>query len=155
MPYQEIDALTDGQDLKVAIIVAKFNELVTKRLLTGALNALDHNGVTSSKIKVFWVSGAFEIPTVAMAAAQSHKFDTVICLGAVIRGETSHFDYVSIGVTTGVAQIPLTTDIPTAFGILTTDTLEQALARSGSNDSNRGYDAAVSVLKTVNTIKQI
>ncbi|MBI4236190.1 MAG: 6,7-dimethyl-8-ribityllumazine synthase [Chloroflexi bacterium] len=144
-----------GQGLRIAIVVARFNELVTTRLLSGALDALAAHGVADEEIEVAWVPGSFEIPTAAMKMAHSGRYDAIVCLGAVIRGETAHFDHVSSAVTSGVARIGLETGIPTIFGVLTTDTIEQALARTGAKGSNHGYDYAVAAIEMANLLRDL
>ncbi len=155
MSPREIQLTREGQGLRVGVVVARFNEFVTTRLLKGALGALMDNGVDEDDILVTQVPGSFEIPTVAMAMARSGKYDAIVCIGAVIRGETSHFDYVSSAVTRGVGRVSLDTGVPAVFGVLTTDTLEQALVRSGGAGSNRGYDAGVAAVEMANLLKQL
>ena len=155
MSYKKINVVPNGDGLRVGVIVARFNQVITERLLEGALLGLKEKGVSESDITVYWVPGAFEIPTIAMEAAKKGNFDLLIALGAVVRGETSHFDYVSLGVTNGVANIPMQTGVPVAFGVLTTDNMEQAMARSGPSGSNRGYDAALSGIETANILSKV
>ena len=155
MSYKKVDVSPNGNGLSAGVIVARFNRVITERLLEGALSGLKEKGVSQSNITVYWVPGAFEIPTVAMEAAKTGEFDFLIAIGAVIKGETSHFDYVSLGVTNGVSSIPIETGVPVAFGVLTTDNMEQAMARSGPVGSNRGYDAALSGIETANVIKEL
>ena len=134
-------------DVRIGIVVARFNELITNRMFEGALTALSENGVRDESIDVAYVPGSFEIGPAAQAMAESKKYAAVICIGAVIRGETAHFDYVSMAVTQAVTRVSLDTGVPCLFGVLTTDTMEQALARSGGPGSNRGYDAATGALE--------
>jgi 6,7-dimethyl-8-ribityllumazine synthase len=153
--YKNINVSPNGNGLSAGVIVARFNRVITDRLLEGALSGLQEKGILQTDITVYWVPGAFEIPTVAMEAAKTGEFDFLIAIGAVIRGETSHFDYVSLGVTNGISSIPIETGVPVAFGVLTTDNMEQAMARSGPLGSNRGYDAALSGIETANVIKEL
>ena len=155
MSPREIQLTREGQGLRVGVVVARFNEFVTTRLLKGALGALMDSGVGEDDIVVAQVPGSFEIPTVAMTMARSGKYDAIVCIGAVIRGETSHFDYISSAVTRGVGRVSLDTGVPAVFGVLTTDTLEQALVRSGGEGSNRGYDAGVAAVEMANLLKQL
>lgn len=141
-----------AQDLKFAIVVARFNEFITNKLLGGALDGLKRHGAEEENIEVAWVPGAFEIPFIAQKMAASGKYSAVICLGTVIRGSTPHFDYVCAEVSKGVAQIGLTTGIPTIFGVLTTETIEQAIERAGTKAGNKGFDAAVSAIEMANLI---
>jgi 6,7-dimethyl-8-ribityllumazine synthase len=144
-----------GQGLKIGIVAARFNEFITGKLLGGAQDALLRHGVATEDITIIWVPGAFEIPLVAKKAALSGKYDAVICLGAVIRGATPHFDYVSAEVSKGIAQVSLSTDIPISFGVLTTDNIEQAIERAGTKAGNKGFDAAVTAIETANLLKQM
>ena len=144
-----------SEGLKFGIIVGRFNEFIGGKLLTGALDALKRHGVNEEDIDITWVPGAFEIPLVAKKMAKSGNYDGVICLGAVIRGATPHFDYVSNEVTKGVAHVSLETEIPVIFGVLTTDTIEQAIERAGTKAGNKGYDAAVTAIEMANLLKQI
>ena len=142
-----------GRDLKFAIVVARFNEFITSKLLSGALDALKRHETPEENITVAWVPGAFEIPLAAQKMAGSHAFDAVICLGAVIRGNTPHFDYVAGEVTKGVAQVTLQTGVPTIFGVLTTENIEQAIERAGTKAGNKGFDAAVTAIEMANLLK--
>jgi 6,7-dimethyl-8-ribityllumazine synthase len=143
-----------SQGLKYGIIVGRFNEFIGGKLLTGAIDGLKRHGVEDSEIEIVWVPGAFEIPLVAKRMAKSKKYDAVICLGAVIRGATPHFDYVSSEVTKGVASVSLETEVPVVFGVLTTDTIEQAIERAGTKAGNKGYDAAVTAIEMSNLLNQ-
>ena len=143
-----------AEGLKLGIIVGRFNEFISSKLLGGAIDALKRHGVEESEIEIAWVPGAFEIPLVAKKMAKSNKYDAVICLGAVIRGATPHFDYVSNEVTKGIANVSLETEVPVIFGVLTTDTIEQAIERAGTKVGNKGYDAAVTAIEMVNLINQ-
>ncbi len=145
----------DAKGLKVNIVVGRFNEFVGSKLLDGAIDALTRHGMDENNIEVTWVPGAFEIPLVAKKVAKSGKYDAVITLGAVIRGSTPHFDYVANEVTKGVANVSLDTEVPVVFGVLTTDTIEQAIERSGTKAGNKGYDAAMSAIEMANLFKSI
>lgn len=142
-----------GKGLKIGIVAARFNEFIVSRLVGGAEDALKRHGVDSDDIELAWVPGAFEIPLIAQKMAASGKYDAVICLGAVIRGSTSHYDYVCAEVSKGIAQVGLSTGVPTMFGVLTTDNIEQAVERAGTKAGNKGYDAACSAIEMVNLIK--
>ncbi|KJS88571.1 MAG: 6,7-dimethyl-8-ribityllumazine synthase [Peptococcaceae bacterium BICA1-8] len=143
-----------AEGLKVGIVVARFNEFITSKLLGGALDALERHGINPEEIEVAWVPGAFEIPLIAQKMVEKN-YDAVICLGAVIRGATPHFDYVSAEVTKGVAQVGLKSGKPVIFGVLTTDSIEQAIERAGTKAGNKGFEAAVTAIETVNLIKDI
>lgn len=142
------------QGLKFGIIVGRFNEFIGGKLLSGALDGLKRHGVEESDIEIAWVPGAFEIPLTAKKMAKSKKYDAVICLGAVIRGATPHFDYVSSEVSKGIANVSLETETPVIFGVLTTDTIEQAIERAGTKAGNKGYDAAVTAIEMANLLSQ-
>jgi 6,7-dimethyl-8-ribityllumazine synthase len=144
-----------GQGLKFGIVIGRFNEFITSRLLGGALDALKRHGVADGDIDVAWVPGAFEIPLVARKMADTTNYDAVICLGAVIRGGTPHFDYVAGEVTKGVAKVGLDSGIPVIFGVITADTIEQAIERAGTKAGNKGWDAAVSALEMANLMKNL
>ncbi|TEB05720.1 6,7-dimethyl-8-ribityllumazine synthase [Pelotomaculum schinkii] len=144
-----------GQGLKFGLIAGRFNEFITNKLLSGALDALKRHGVADEDTEVAWVPGAFEIPLVASKMALSKKYDAVICLGAVIRGATPHFDYVSSEVTKGVAKVGLDSGIPTIFGVITADTIEQAIERAGAKAGNKGWDAAVTAIEMANLLRNI
>lgn len=144
-----------GKDIKVGIVVGRFNEFISGKLLDGALDGLKRHGVEKNNINIAWVPGSFEIPLVAQKMAASKEYDGVICLGAVIRGETPHFDYVSAEVSKGVAKVGLDTKKTVIFGVLTTDTIEQAIARAGTKAGNKGFDAALSLIEMVNLLNQI
>jgi 6,7-dimethyl-8-ribityllumazine synthase len=143
-----------GTGLRVAIVVARFNEFITNRLLSGAEDALHRHGVDEADVTVAWVPGAFEIPIAAKRLAESGKYDAVIALGTVIRGSTPHFDYVSSEVAKGVANTALQSGVPVIFGVLTTDTIEQAIERAGTKAGNKGWEAAVSAIEMANLFKQ-
>lgn len=144
-----------SKEIRVGIVVARFNEFITSKLLGGAMDGLLRHNVAEDDIHVAWVPGAFEIPLVASKMAKSGKYDAVICLGAVIRGATSHYDYVCNEVSKGVASISLENDIPVMFGALTTDNIEQAIERAGSKAGNKGYDCALGAIEMVNLLREI
>lgn len=145
----------EPDNARIGIVVARFNELITNRMLEGALSALGENGVPDESIDLAYVPGSFEIGAAAQVMAESDRYAAVICIGAVIRGETAHFDYVSMAVTQAVTRVSLDTGVPCLFGVLTTDTMEQALARSGGPGSNRGHDAAVGALEMAGLVARI
>ena len=144
-----------GKGLKFGIVVSRFNEFFGKKLLEGAQDALLRHGVDEGDIDIAWVPGSFEIPQIALKLAQSKRYDAVICLGAVIRGGTPHFDYIAAEVTKGVARAGLDTGLPVIYGVITTDTLEQAIERSGTKAGNKGFEAAVSAIEMANLAKLI
>lgn len=144
-----------AQQGKYAIVAARFNEFIVSKLIGGAEDALLRHGVPADNIELAWVPGAFEIPLIAQKMARSGKYDAVICLGAVIRGSTSHYDYVCAEVSKGVAQVGLSCDIPVLFGVLTTDTIEQAIERAGTKAGNKGADVAVAAIEMVNLSKEL
>lgn len=141
--------------LKFGVIVGRFNEFISSKLLGGTIDGLIRHGAVEEDIEIAWVPGAFEIPLAAQKMANSKKFDAVICIGAVIRGSTPHFDYVSSEMSKGIAKVSLDTGIPIAFGVLTTDTIEQAIERAGTKVGNKGYDAAVTAIEMANLLKMI
>ena len=143
------------EGMKVAIVASRFNEIIVNKLLGGAVDGLVRHGVEEENITAAWVPGAFEIPVVAQKLAQSKKYDAVICVGAVIRGDTTHYDYVCTEVSKGVAQVGLSTGVPVLFGIITTENIEQAIARAGSKAGNKGYDCALSAIEMVNLLDQM
>ncbi len=144
-----------GKGLKVAVVVARFNEFITGKLLSGAQDALTRHGVAEDDIDVAWVPGSFEIPLVAQKLAMSKKYDAVICLGTVIRGATPHFEYIAAEVSKGVAKVGLDSGIPVMFGVITSDTIEQAIERAGTKAGNKGFDAAVGAIEMANLLKKI
>ncbi len=144
-----------AQGLKFGIIAGRFNEFIGGKLVTGALDALKRHGAEENDIELVWVPGAFEIPLTAKKMAKSGKYDGVICLGAVIRGATPHFDYVSNEVSKGIAHVTLETEVPVIFGVLTTDNIEQAIERAGTKAGNKGYDAAMTAIEMANLLKQL
>ncbi len=145
----------NGAGLRIAVVVSRFNEEVTSRLLSGARTALEENGVRAEDVDVAWVPGAFELPFAARKLAESSRYDAVICLGAVIRGETPHFEYVAGEAARGVADAGRDTGVPTIFGVITPDTLEQALARAGGKKGNKGFDAAVNAIEMANLLRAL
>ena len=144
-----------AQGASVALVVGRFNEFIGGKLLSGALDGLKRHGMEEDDITIVWVPGAFEIPLIAKRLAETKKYDAVICLGAVIKGSTPHFDYVSAEVSKGIATVGLQTEVPVVFGVLTTDTIEQAIERAGTKAGNKGYDAAVTAIEMINLLKQI
>lgn len=144
-----------GIGIKIGIVVSRFNEFITSKLLSGALDTLMRHGVNESDIDIVWVPGSFEIPITADKLASSGNYDAIICLGALIRGATPHFDYIAAEASKGVAQVGLKTGVPTIFGILTTDNIEQAIERAGTKSGNKGSDAAESAIEMANLFKQL
>ena len=144
-----------GSGLKIAIVAGRFNEFITSKLLGGAIDGLKRHGVEEDQIDVAWVPGAFEIPLIAKKLAKSKKYDAVITLGAVIRGATTHYDYVCNEVAKGVASISLETEIPIIFGVLTTENIEQAIERAGTKAGNKGYECAVAAIEMANLLNTI
>lgn len=153
MKIYEGKLVSDG--IKIGIVAARFNEFITSKLLSGALDSLKRENVKDDDIEIAWVPGAFEIPLIASKMAKSKKYDAVICLGAVIRGSTSHYDYVCNEVSKGIAQISLSSDIPVMFGVLTTDTIEQAIERAGTKAGNKGSECAQGAIEMVNLISSM
>jgi 6,7-dimethyl-8-ribityllumazine synthase len=145
----------DASGLRIGIVASRFNELITNQLVGGALDCLRRHGAHDEAVSVAWVPGAFEIPLVARRLAASGVFDAVVCLGAVIRGATPHFDYVAAQAATGVARAGIDTGIPVIFGVLTTDTIEQAIERAGTKAGNKGFDAAMAAVEMVNLLRQL
>ena len=141
--------------LKIGIVASRFNEFIVSKLISGAVDGLQRHNVADDDITLAWVPGAFEIPLIASKLAKSGKYDAVICLGAVIRGATSHYDYVCNEVSKGVAHVSLETGIPVLFGVLTTDTIEQAIERAGTKAGNKGYDCALSAIEMINLSKEM
>lgn len=142
-------------EIKIGIVAARFNEFITAKLLSGAVDGLLRHDVREEDIQVAWVPGAFEIPLIASKMAKSGRYDAVICLGAVIRGATSHYDYVCNEVSKGIAAVSLETGVPVLFGVLTTETIEQAIERAGTKAGNKGYDCALGALEMVNLIRAL
>lgn len=150
-----LEGKLSAQGLKFAIIVSRFNSLVTQRLLDGAMDALRRHGADENSITIAWTPGSFELPLVAKKFAQTGKYDAVICLGCIIRGDTPHFEYVASETAKGIAQVMLETGVPTVFGVVTADTLEQALERAGAKAGNRGFDAAMTAMEMANLLREI
>ena len=144
-----------AKEIKIGIVVARFNEFISGKLLSGAMDALIRHEVKKEDIHIAWVPGAFEIPLVASKMAKSKQYDAVICLGAVIRGSTTHYDYVCSEVSKGIAQVSLQTEIPVLFGVVTTENIEQAIERAGTKAGNKGYDSALSAIEMVNLLREI
>jgi 6,7-dimethyl-8-ribityllumazine synthase len=144
-----------SKDIKIGIVAARFNEFITSKLIGGAVDALVRHEVNEDNIEVAWVPGAFEIPLIASKMAKSKKYDAIICLGAVIRGSTTHYDYVCSEVSKGIAHVSLNSDIPVMFGVLTTENIEQAIERAGTKAGNKGFDSAVGAIEMVNLIRNI
>lgn len=144
-----------GKGQKIAIVVARFNEFISNKLLSGAIDTLTRHEVAENDISVFWVPGAFEIPSVAQKIAEAGKVDAIICLGAVIRGETPHFDYVAAEVSKGIATVGMSKGIPVIFGVVTTENLEQAIERAGTKSGNKGSDAALTAIEMINLYKNM
>ncbi|MBK7327707.1 MAG: 6,7-dimethyl-8-ribityllumazine synthase [Dehalococcoidia bacterium] len=145
-----LEGALNGAGLRVCIVVARWNEFVTRKLLDGAESALQHRGIAKDDVTVAWVPGAFEVPTAANWAARSGRFDAVICIGAVIRGDTAHFEYVAGGATEGIGRIALETGVPVIFGVLTVDNVEQAMSRAGGKDGHKGEEAAQAAIEMAN-----
>ena len=152
---KDIQGKLIGKGMKIGIVLARFNEFIGSKLLSGAEDALIRHGVDEDDIEVAWVPGAYEIPLVAKKLATSEKYDAVICLGAVIKGNTPHFDYVSAEVSKGIAQVGLLSEVPVIFGVRTVDNLEQAIERAGTKAGNKGSEAANSAIEMVNLLNQI
>ena len=144
-----------AEGLKIGIVAARFNEFIVSKLIGGAEDALKRHGVREEDIELAWVPGAFEIPLIAQKMANSKKYDAVICLGAVIKGSTSYYDYVCAEVSKGIATVSLNSNIPVMFGVLTTDSIEQAIERAGTKAGNKGFDVAVSAIEMCNVIKTL
>jgi 6,7-dimethyl-8-ribityllumazine synthase len=145
-----LEASADGSGLRIAVVVARWNSFVTRKLLDGATTTLRESGVLDEAITVAWVPGSFEVPTAAAWAARSGRFDAVVCLGAVIRGDTAHFDYVAGGAAEGILRVSLETGVPVVFGVLTCDTVEQALDRAGGKEGHKGQEAALTAIEMAN-----
>ncbi|VIN70815.1 6,7-dimethyl-8-ribityllumazine synthase [Clostridioides difficile] len=144
-----------GKDLKIGIINSRFNEFITSKLLSGAEDCLLRHDVSTKNIEIVWVPGAFKIPLVAQKMAKSGKYDAIICLGCVIRGATSHYDYVCSEVSKGIAKVSLDNELPVIFGIVTTENIEQAIERAGTKAGNKGYDCAMNALEMANLFKSL
>lgn len=144
-----------SENIKIGIVAARFNEFITSKLLGGALDGLKRHNVNENDIDVAWVPGAFEIPLIAKKMAKSGKYDAVICLGAVIRGSTTHYDYVCNEVSKGIAAVSMNSEIPVMFGVITTENIEQAIERAGTKAGNKGYDCALGAIEMVNLIREM
>jgi 6,7-dimethyl-8-ribityllumazine synthase len=149
-----IEGKLNAKDLKFGIVVGRFNEFISSKLLGGAIDGLKRHGAEEKAIEVVWSPGSFEIPLIAKKMAKSDKYDAVICLGAVIRGGTPHFDYIASEVSKGIANAMLETEVPIIFGVLTTDSIEQAIERAGTKSGNKGFDAAMSAIEMANLMKE-
>ena len=152
---KKIEGIYCGKEIKIGIVASRFNEFITSKLVEGAEDCLKRHGVSDDDITVAWVPGAYEIPLIAKKMSKSGKYDAVICLGAVIRGATSHYDYVCNEVSKGIAQVSLECEIPVLFGVVTTDSIEQAIERAGTKAGNKGYDCALGAIEMVNLIREI
>jgi len=150
-----IEGKLRAKGVKFGLVVSRFNDFINKRLMDGALDALNRHGAEDKNILIIMVPGSFEIPLMAKKLADSGNYDAVICLGAVIRGATPHFEYISAEVTKGISQVALDTGVPISFGILTTDNIEQAIERAGTKSGNKGWDAAISAIEMVNALKLV
>jgi 6,7-dimethyl-8-ribityllumazine synthase len=155
LTMKEYSGQLQGNGLRIAIVISRFNELITRSLLSSSLDGLKRHGVLEDNISVAWVPGAFDIPLIAKFMADSGGFDAVICLGAVIRGATPHFDYVAGHAASGIASASQQSGIPVIFGLLTTNTIEEAIERAGTKAGNKGFDAAVSAIEMANLIRQL
>jgi 6,7-dimethyl-8-ribityllumazine synthase len=152
---KSIEAKLKAEGLRFAIVASRFNDFISRRLIDGATDALLRHGADEKNIEIVRVPGSFEIPLVAKKVASSKKYDAVICVGAVIRGATPHFEYISAEVAKGIAQVTLESEIPVAFGILTTDNIEQAIERAGTKSGNKGWDAALSAIEMANLLREL
>lgn len=152
---KELSGDLNGQGLRVAVVVARFNELVTQPLLKGAIGTLTRYGVGDNDINVVWVPGSFELPVAAKSLAKTGRFDAVVCLGAVIRGETGHYDMVAGNAARGIGQVGVDTGVPTIFGVLTTENMDQALNRAGGKSGNMGANAAAAAIETARLVQAI
>lgn len=150
-----IEGKLSAKGMKIGIVASRFNDFICGRLIEGALDALIRSGVDEKDITIYKVPGAFELPLAAKKLAKSARFDAVVCLGAVIRGATPHFEYISAEVTKGIAAVGMETEIPVAFGVLTTDTIEQAIERAGTKSGNKGWDAAITAIEMVDLFRKL
>ncbi len=150
-----IEGELSGKDLQFAIVISRFNSFITERLLDGAMDCLRRHDVSDENIEIYYVPGSFEIPLIAKKLAETGKYNAVICLGAVIRGDTPHFEYIASEVAKGIAQSALETGVPIVFGVLTTDTIEQAIERAGTKAGNKGFEAALSAIEMANLLKKL
>ena len=152
---KQFEGMLLGKGLKFGIVVSRFNEFITKKLLEGAQDALRRHGVNEEDVEITWVPGSFEIPLVAKKLAQTKRYDAVICLGAVVRVGTTHFEYIAAQVTKGIAKVGLDTELPVIYGVITADTLEQAIERAGTKMGNKGFEAAENAIEMANLVKGI
>jgi len=152
---KRFEGMLVGKGLKFGLVLSRFNEFITKKLLEGAQDALLRHGVSEEDIETAWVPGSFEIPLVAKKLAETKRYDAVICLGTVIRGGTPHFEYIAAEVTKGIAKVGLESGLPVIYGVITADTLEQAIERAGTKEGNKGFDAAVAAIEMANLVKGI
>jgi 6,7-dimethyl-8-ribityllumazine synthase len=152
---QKVQGLLNAKNKKFAIVVSRFNELISAKLLEGALDCLMRHHANDKDITIYWTPGSFELPLVAKKAVSSGDFDAVICLGAVIRGDTPHFEYIASEVTKGIAQVSLTSELPVIFGVITADSIEQAIERAGTKAGNKGWDAALSAIEMVDLLTKM
>ena len=155
MSHQVLEGQLSATGLKIGIVVSRFNDFITKALLEGAIDAIKRHGGSESEIMVAWVPGAYEIPLAVKAMTNSGKFDGVVALGCVIRGATSHYDHIASAVTSGISSVSLESGIPVAFGVITVESIEQAIERAGSKAGNKGAEAAMTVVEMANLLKQI
>ncbi len=155
MAHKVFEGQLDARGLKFALIVSRFNSFVTERLLAGALDALQRTGAAEADIEIIRIPGSWEMPAAAAVLARQKRFDAIVCLGAVIRGETPHFDYIAAEAAKGLAQVSLETGVPVAFGVLTTNTLEQAIDRAGAKGGNKGYEAAMTAIEMANLLRSL
>ena len=155
MSHKVIEGRLDAKGLKFAIVVSRFNSFVTERLLSGALDALERSGAGAENVEIIRVPGSWEMPVVVTELAKQKRHDAIICLGAVIRGDTPHFDYVANEAAKGIAQASMQYSVPVAFGVLTTNTLEQAIDRAGAKSGNKGFESAMSAIETANLMRQL
>ena len=144
-----------GEGLKFGLVISRFNEFITKKLLEGAQDALLRHGVNQGDIEIAWVPGSFEIPLIAKKLAQTQRYDAIICLGAVVRGGTPHFEYIAAEVSKGIAKVGLETGLPVIYGVITADTLDEAIERAGTKMGNKGFEAAMSAIEMANLLKTI
>ena len=152
---KQFEGMLLGKGLRFGLVISRFNDFITKKLLEGAHDALIRHGVNEADIEVAWVPGSFEVPLIAKKLAQSKRYDAVVCLSAVIRGGTPHFDYIAAEVTKGVAKVSLETGLPVIYGVITADTLEQAIERAGTKMGNKGFEAAEHAIEMANLVKSM
>jgi 6,7-dimethyl-8-ribityllumazine synthase len=155
MAHKVFEGQLDARGLQFALLVSRFNSFVTERLLAGALDALQRSGAAEDGIEIVRVPGSWEMPAAAAVLARQQRFDAIICLGAVIRGETPHFDYIAAEAAKGLAQVSMETGVPVAFGVLTTNTLEQAIDRAGAKGGNKGFEAAMTAVEMANLLRKL